>query len=65
MSKTENIVKSTASWIIGLVISFIFVSVLFAAVGQKVTDHLTLSVIALILFMSLPFYVIIRKKLLR
>jgi EamA domain-containing membrane protein RarD len=65
MSKTENIVKSAASWLIGLIIAFIFVSVLFAAVGLKITEHLSISVIALVLFMSLPFYVIIRKKMLR
>jgi hypothetical protein len=65
MSKTENIVKSAASGLIGLIIAFIFVAVLFAAVGVKITEHLSISVIVLVLFMALPFYVIIRKKMLR
>jgi uncharacterized membrane protein YgaE (UPF0421/DUF939 family) len=63
MSKNTNIAKTIASWLIALVIGFIFTSLLFISIGQTITEHFTVMVIIIILLMSLPFYVIIRKKL--
>jgi len=63
MENIPNIVKIIASFLIALAIGSIFGAVLFGAMGLNIKDYLSVSVIILIVVLSLPFYVIIKKKL--
>ena len=65
MDNIPKFIKIAASFLIALVIGFIFVAVLFGAVGLNIKNFITFPVIILVLVMTFPFYVIIRKKLFR
>ena len=63
MENVPKYLKIVASLLIALVIGFIFVGVLFGAVGLNIKDFISFRVTVIVLVMSFPFYVIIRKKL--